>query len=70
MEPPAEVTQSFKKRGDNQIMGLELLSISLGMVTFEKRLANRKIVIHSDNKGSEVRVAVFGLMTMNTYFCL
>jgi hypothetical protein len=30
MEPPAEVMGSFKLRGDNQIMSLEILSIALG----------------------------------------
>ena len=30
LEPPAEVMGSFKIRGDNQIMSLEILSIALG----------------------------------------
>ena len=34
-------------------MGLELLSISLGMCTFEQLLCGRRVVVHSDNSGSE-----------------
>ena len=37
-------------------MGLELLSISLGFCTFEHLLRGRQVVVHSDNKGSEVSV--------------
>ena len=40
-------------RNDAQIMALELLSISLGLCTFTDKLANRKIVVHSDNTGAE-----------------
>ena len=53
MEPPSEVVESFVRRKDKQIMALELLSISLGMSTFEGMLSGGKVVIHSDNKGSE-----------------
>ena len=35
-------------------MGLELLSISLGLPTFEQKLKGRRIVVHSDNTDSEV----------------
>ena len=52
--PTEQMLQLFKRRGDNQIMGLELLSISLGLCTFEKQLRGRRVVIHSDNTGSEV----------------
>lgn len=52
--PTEQMMQLFKRRGDNQIMGLELLSISLGLCTFEKYLRNRRVVIHSDNTGSEM----------------
>ena len=34
-------------------MALELLSISLGLCTFKDKLANRKVVVHSDNTGAE-----------------
>ena len=54
MAPPQQVMSNFRARGDNQIMGLELLAISLGLSTFERRLRGRKVIIHSDNSGSEV----------------
>ena len=54
MGPSEKVMNHFVNRKDNQIMGLELLSISLGLCTFESILAGRKIVVHSDNTGSEV----------------
>ena len=53
LEPEKEIMECFKSRRDNQIMGLELLAISLGLATFEKQLEGRKVVIHSDNTGSE-----------------
>jgi hypothetical protein len=49
-----EVLAQFRRRRDNQIMGLELLAISLGLSTFASRLQGRRVIIHSDNKGSEV----------------
>ena len=53
-EPPANLVDMFKRRRDNQIMGLELLSISLGLCTFEDLLRGRNVIVHSDNTGSEV----------------
>ena len=46
--------KKFQRRGDNQIMGLELLSISLGLWSFQNLLQGRKVVVHSDNTGAEV----------------
>jgi hypothetical protein len=54
LKPTPEMLQRFRSRRDNQIMGLELLSISLGLSTFQDQLRGRKVVIHSDNSGSEV----------------
>lgn len=51
--PPLEITQLWQERRDQQIMGLELLSIALGLSVFEKEIAGRKLVIHSDNTGAE-----------------
>ena len=34
LKPSEELLQLFTRRNDNQIMGLELLSISLGLTTF------------------------------------
>jgi hypothetical protein len=53
--PPKHLIEKFKRRRDNQIMGLELLSISLGLSTFAELIRGRNVVIHSDNTGSEVR---------------
>jgi len=53
-EPPSCIMDSFRRRRDNQIMGLELLSISLGLSTFEAQLRDRQTVVYSDNTGSEV----------------
>ena len=52
--PPAEVVNGFRRRNDNQIMGLELLSISLGLCTFADLIRSRNVVVHSDNTGAEV----------------
>lgn len=49
-----DVLQYFRSRRDNQIMGLELLAITLGMCTFHEMLVGCRVVIHSDNTGSEV----------------
>ena len=52
----AKLMQIFDQRADNQIMGLELAAIGLGLSTFGKLLAGRSVVIHSDNTGAEVRL--------------
>ena len=52
--PPAVVVNGFRRRSDNQIMGLELLSISLGLCTFADLIRGRNVVVHSDNTGAEV----------------
>ena len=54
MAPPAELVAHFASRRDQQIMGLELLSIALGLATFHSEIKGKKLVIHSDNTGSEV----------------
>ena len=54
MRAPATRVDSFRCRRDNQIMGLELLSISLGFSSFERELKGRHVVVHSDNTGAEV----------------
>ena len=52
-EPPPELMRLFEVRRDNQIMGLELLAIALGFSTFARQLGSRKVVVWSDNTGSE-----------------
>ena len=51
--PSERVMSNFKNRSDSQIMGLEMVAISLGLSTFASRLQNRKVIVHSDNKGAE-----------------
>lgn len=51
--PPRQLMEKFRHRRDNQIMGLELLSISLGFCTFEHLIRGRNVIVHSDNTGSE-----------------
>ena len=52
---PRHLMSRFRRREDQQIMGLELLGIALGLTTFAPRLKQRKLVIHCDNTGAEVR---------------
>jgi hypothetical protein len=54
MPVPKEIMSHFVNRNDNQIMGLELLGISMGMATFEDELRGRNVVIHCDNTGAEI----------------
>ena len=54
VEPARDIVEMFRPRRDKQIMGLELLSISLGLCTFRRWLKKRNVIIHSDNTGSEV----------------
>ena len=42
-----------KLRSDNQVMGLELVSIALGLSTFQQECSGRKVIVHSDNTGAE-----------------
>ena len=51
MVAPPKLLGSFRHRADNQIMGLELLAITLGLGTFEQLLRGRRIVVHRDNRG-------------------
>ena len=55
MAPSGALLRNFAHREDKQIMGLELLAISLGLCTFGDALRGRKVVVYSDNSGSEVR---------------
>ena len=56
MTTPPELLACFKRRRDKQIMGLELLAISLGLHTFDWLLYGQRVVIHCDNKGAEASV--------------
>ena len=54
MLPSASMLQNFQPRADNQIMGLELMAISLGLTTFERWIKNSNLVVWCDNCGSEM----------------
>ena len=53
MEPPENLMQFFRKRGDKQITSLEILAIALGISTFSNMIANRRLIVFSDNVGAE-----------------
>ena len=53
-QAPEELSRFFKVRSDKQILGLELLAISLALSSFAHLLRGRRVVIHSDNTGNEV----------------
>ena len=53
MAVPEDILAAFKPRSDNQIMGLELLAISLGISSSIHLLRKRRVVIHNDNICSE-----------------
>ena len=56
-DPPSSLIEKFKRRADNQIMGLELLAITLGLCSFREQLSGRQVVIHCDNTGAEVAIS-------------
>ena len=53
MRVPDSILSFFKERKDNQILGLEMLSIALGLSTFAPLIKNRRILVWSDNTGAE-----------------
>ncbi len=53
-QPPQYLLDQFRRRRDKQIMALELLSIRLGLCTFQGVLEGRNVIVHSDSRGSEV----------------
>lgn len=63
MEPPADLMSFFKRRGDKQITSLEILAIALGISTFGHMIANRRLIVFSDNKGAE-RSTQKGMLTL------
>ena len=44
----------FRRRRDKQIMGLELLAISLAFETFAPIIRRRRVIVYCDNTGAEV----------------
>ena len=65
-QAPKELSQFFMVRSDKQILGLELLAISLALSSFAHLLRGRRVVIHSDNTGSEVEF-IFFCLTVGEY---
>ena len=53
MAPGEEALRHFRRRGDGDILALELLAIALGVSTFAKQLAGGTVVVFSDNTGAE-----------------
>ena len=45
--------KQFQNRSDNQIMTLEILTISFGLSTFAAEVQNRNVVVFSDNTAAE-----------------
>ena len=56
--PAQELVQRFAARDDNQIASLEMLAIAVGLSTFAPELANRRVVVYSDNTVAEVGQAI------------
>ena len=69
-DAPKNVLAKFTHRKDNQIMGLELLSISLGFATFAELIRRKRVVVHSDNTGSEVPGGAPGVNALGVCFVL
>jgi len=53
MAVPTSVLDMFTSRRDNQILGLELLSIALGPCSFVQLLSDRCVIVWSANSGAE-----------------
>jgi hypothetical protein len=68
MAPDDAIMSHFVSRRDSQIMGLELLAVSLAMCTFESLLQGRQVVIHCDNRGAEVRFSCIIVRTLPPRF--
>ena len=55
--PDAEILKIFSKRNDDQIMGLELLGIAVGICTFAEMIRGRSLRVYCDNVGGERAMA-------------
>ena len=51
--PPEEVLKQFSDRGDNQIMGSEIVAAVVGIATFARLCSGRCLRVWSDNTGAE-----------------
>jgi hypothetical protein len=53
MAPPEDLWRQLAARRDKQITSLEIIAILLAMDTFADLLTNRRVVLYSDNKGTQ-----------------
>ena len=53
MRVPDVIMKKFDHRGDEQIMGLELLAILMGVETFRNKVKNANVRVWTDNIGGE-----------------
>jgi hypothetical protein len=56
-EPDASTMAIFSARKDNQIMGLELMAIAVGICSFEELIRGRSLRVYCDNVGDERALA-------------
>lgn len=56
-EPDAATLQIFSRRKDNQIMGLELLAIAVGICSFEHLIRGKTLRVYCDNARGERALA-------------
>ena len=61
-EPGKEHMKCVGKRGDGQILSLELMAIAVGLATFADELQGRQVWIFEDNTAAEA-------MSSNTQLC-
>jgi hypothetical protein len=57
-EPPAGLLRQFMSRSDQQIMGLEMLSLALALSSFAPWIQGRRVLLWSDNTGAETAARV------------
>ena len=55
-EPSAQCISAFYRREDSQIMGLEILSVALGLCAFGELLRGKHVMVFSDNTGAEAAI--------------
>ena len=51
--PTNAMLRQMGNRGDKQIMSLEMMAILFALTTFRTKLANRRVILFSDNTGAE-----------------
>ena len=69
-EPGKEHMKCIEKRGDGQILSLELMAIAVGLATFAEELQGRQVWIFEDNTAAEVKSASMQLCVMCVLVCV